>query len=103
MDKARKYQLLNGVANQLEDGQPAMGGEFLTEYGCSYDEAMELSDLLALVIRGFSNLPRPIQEQVLIASVGESPVEAEALLASLDQVRGMKECRKMLETIYDDE
>lgn len=48
---SRTSDLLHSAAEALEDGQDPLATPFLAEHGVTYDECMDLADLLAMGAR----------------------------------------------------
>ncbi len=89
---SRKEQLLRMAADAFEDGRNPFDHESLCEHKVTADECFELSEAIAIIIRGYLNVPKEIRHQVaLCGSIdGSGTVDPEVALAFLRKQQALQ-------------
>ena len=81
----RKEQLLRMAADAFEDCRNPFDHESLCEHKVTADEYFEVSEAIAVIIRGYLNVPKEIRHQVALCGAidGSDTVDPEVALAFL--------------------
>ena len=88
---SRSDELLSMAADAFADQRNPFDTESLVQHRVTLDECGDLSDYIAMVLRGFLTAPRPIQLRVLAAYATQGTgLSVEHVIASMDKADLMK-------------
>lgn len=91
MTKERLVYLFSEAAKALEDGQSPFQNPFLREHDVTFNECMELSMQVAMVLKSYVKSPPAVQEEVLVrAAMGEAAMLELRGLRAQERLRDLK-------------
>ena len=88
----RKDELLRIAADAFEDGRSPFENDILSENKVTIDECYELSESIAIIIRGYLNAPKEVKHQIALCGAidGADTVDPEVALAFLRKQQAQK-------------
>lgn len=93
----RSKELLRKMAEALQDGRDPFTQEWLSEHEVTLDECFNLSDVVALLIKGYLASSKEDQHKILIlgAASGIDGLDPKVFRSHLELVHARKKLQKL--------